>query len=89
MTLTATGGERAAALVREATGLPHTVVRGLFGHGCVLREGEACSDPGALLVAGERLEVRYEPGRRYQGQAKLRPDRAFRRRHCREATNKK
>jgi 23S rRNA pseudouridine1911/1915/1917 synthase len=78
LALTAAGGERAAALVREATGLPHAVVRGLFGHGCVLRGGEACGDPGALLAAGEQLEVRYEPGRRYRGKAASRPERAFR-----------
>jgi 23S rRNA pseudouridine1911/1915/1917 synthase len=76
--MTATAGARAAALVREATGLPHAVVRGLFDHGCVRRGGEPCADAGALLEAGERLEVRYDPARRYREKPSIRSDRAFR-----------
>ncbi len=75
--ITAAGGERAGALVHRATGLPHSVVRGLFDHDCVLREGAPCEDPGALLAAGERLLVRYDPARRYRGKPRPRASSAF------------
>jgi 23S rRNA pseudouridine1911/1915/1917 synthase len=78
LTLTASGGERAAALVHQGTGLPHSVVRGLFEHGCVLRGEAACEDPAALLTPGERLAVAYEPGRRYRGKPRPRASAAFR-----------
>jgi 23S rRNA pseudouridine1911/1915/1917 synthase len=81
LTLTAPAGARAAALVREATGLPNSDVRGLFDHGCVQRDGEPCADPGQLLEGGERLEVRYEPGRRYRSAPRARPTAAFRLAH--------
>jgi 23S rRNA pseudouridine1911/1915/1917 synthase len=72
------GGERAAALVRRLTGLPHAVVRGLFDHGCVTREGAACDDPGLLLAPGERVVVRYDPARRYRPRPQPRASHAFR-----------
>lgn len=77
LTLTASEPTRAAALVRAATGLPHATVKGLFEHGCVERGDEACADPGLLLAAGERLELRYDPERRYRGKARVRPSAAF------------
>ncbi|HKI99170.1 MAG TPA: RluA family pseudouridine synthase [bacterium] len=78
LTLTAQAEMRAATLVREATGLAHSAVRGLFDHGCVLRGDVPCEDPGLLLAAGERLELRYDPARRYRGKPKARSSAAFR-----------
>jgi len=78
VSLTAADGERAGALVHRGTGLPHSVVRGLFDHGCVERAGQPCDDAGALLAPGETLEVRYDPARRYRGKPRPRPSAAFR-----------
>ncbi len=68
----------AQALVRRLTGLSNAVVRGLFEHGCVLRNDAPCHDPGTRLVAGERLVLRFERGRRYRGKSRTRPSSAFR-----------
>jgi 23S rRNA pseudouridine1911/1915/1917 synthase len=68
----------AQALVRRLTGLSNAVVRGLFEHGCVLRDDVPCHDPGTRLVTGERLVLRFERGRRYRGKPRARPNSAFR-----------
>ncbi len=57
--------EGAGAVVRRLTGLPNAQVRGLFDHGCVAVNGAVCETPGTALVAGDRVEVRRDPARRY------------------------
>lgn len=53
-------------------------IRGLFDHDCVSLNGMICAEPGALIAAGDQVEVRFDPHTRYK--PKLRPpqDRAYR-----------
>jgi 23S rRNA pseudouridine1911/1915/1917 synthase len=57
---------RAGQAVRALTGLSHSRVRGLFDAGCVTVEGRPCGDVGAVVSAGQRVEVRYDPGQGYR-----------------------
>jgi len=65
-------------LARLITGLPHAQVRGLFDHGCVKLNGEICAVHATPLAAGDRLAIRYEPGRRYREKARVHEQHAFR-----------
>jgi 23S rRNA pseudouridine1911/1915/1917 synthase len=69
---------RADRVVRRLSGLPNSTVRGLFDHDCVTVNGEVCTDIAAVLYAGDRLEVRYDPGRGYRERPKVRQTHAFR-----------
>lgn len=68
----------ARGLVRALTGLSHSAVQGLFDHGCVFRDGAPCHDPLTPLRAGERVELRYDAGRRYRPKPRPRTHAAFR-----------
>jgi 23S rRNA pseudouridine1911/1915/1917 synthase len=57
---------RAGQAVRTLTGLSHSRVRGLFDAGCVSVDGRPCRDVGAVVSAGQRVEVRYNPGQGYR-----------------------
>lgn len=57
---------RVGQAVRALTGLSHSRVRGLFDAGCVTVEGQPCSDAGAVVQAGQNVEVRYDPGQGYR-----------------------
>lgn len=65
-------------LARLMTGLPHAQVRGLFGHGCVTLNGEPCTAHETPLVAGDRLHLKYETGRRYREKPRVHEEHAFR-----------
>jgi 23S rRNA pseudouridine1911/1915/1917 synthase len=65
-------------LARLMTGLPHAQVRGLFDHGCVQLNGSECSHHGTPLLAGDRLRLRYEEGRRYREKARPHEESSFR-----------
>ena len=64
-------------LVQQLTGLSRARVRGLFDHGCVSLNGEACSAPGQMSRIGDVLEVDYDPERRYREKPRLWQDEAF------------
>jgi 23S rRNA pseudouridine1911/1915/1917 synthase len=65
-------------LARLMTQLPHSHVRGLFDHGCVTLNGEPCPFHGTALAAGDRLRLRFEPGRRYREKPRAHEEHAFR-----------
>ncbi len=65
-------------VARLITGLPHAQVRGLFDHGCVKLNGEACPLHATPLVAGDRLQIRYETGQRYREKPRVHEEHAFR-----------
>ncbi|HUJ74229.1 MAG TPA: RluA family pseudouridine synthase, partial [bacterium] len=69
---------RADRLVYHLARLSHAQVRGLFDHGCVSVNGASCADAGALLVAGDRVRVAYDPARRYRSKPRPHLERAFR-----------
>jgi 23S rRNA pseudouridine1911/1915/1917 synthase len=71
-------GERIDRCVQELTGLSRGDVRGLFDHGCVRLNDEPCPEPGKVAAAGTRVEVRYDPHRRYRQRRPESTDRAYR-----------
>jgi 23S rRNA pseudouridine1911/1915/1917 synthase len=52
--------------VQRTVGFTRSQVRGLFDHGCVIVNGDACTEPGSLAEPRDRILVRYDPARRYQ-----------------------
>jgi 23S rRNA pseudouridine1911/1915/1917 synthase len=58
--------QRAGQAVRALTELSHSRVRGLFDRGCVAVNGTPCGDVGAVLLPGDRVDVRYDPQQGYR-----------------------
>lgn len=69
---------RADRVVQDLTGASRANVRGMFDQGCVTVDGQACSEAGMPLAAGRRVEVAFEPGRKYGELPKAFANRAFR-----------
>lgn len=69
-TVDAAGAGRADRIVQQLVGGARSAVRALFDHGCVTVNGKPCAEPGQPLASGDKLLVRYDPGRRYREQAK-------------------
>ncbi len=70
-------GTRVDRLVQELAGGTRSHVAGLFDHGCVTFNGQLMHETGWRLTAGDRVEVRFEAGRRYAPLPKARPHRGF------------
>jgi 23S rRNA pseudouridine1911/1915/1917 synthase len=70
-------GHRIDHLVQEMVGLSRSQITGLFDHGCVRIGGAICTQPGQRLVAGDRVEVRYDPHQRYHPQPRARRNLGF------------
>src|SRR5690349_19892078 len=64
-------------VVRRLTELSHNIVRGLIDHGGVTVNGEPQDDGAYQLALGDKLEIRYEPGRRYRERAAPREEHGF------------
>jgi 23S rRNA pseudouridine1911/1915/1917 synthase len=58
-------GQRVDRIVQSLCGKPRKEVFGLFDHHCVLVNGAICSHPGQLAAAGDRIELSFDPHRRY------------------------
>lgn len=52
-------------VVQKLTGLPRRQIRGLFDHGTVTRNSEVCQTGHERAVAGDVIEVIYDPHQRY------------------------
>jgi 23S rRNA pseudouridine1911/1915/1917 synthase len=70
-------GGRIDRLVQALAGGTRSHVAGLFDHGCVTFNGQPMHETGWRLAAGDRVEVRWEAGRRYSPLPKARPHRGF------------
>src|SRR5436309_41136 len=57
---------RADLVVARLTKMSRARVRGLFDHGGVLHNGEVCADAGAPVAAKARLQITFDPERRYR-----------------------
>ena len=68
---------RADRVVQELTALSRGAVRGLFDQGCVSVNNQPCTRPQTSLQTGDRVQVRYDPHRRYKESAKRKPAPAF------------
>src|SRR5262245_12498181 len=58
-------GQRIDRLVQQLCALSRAQVKGLFDHGCVWRNGAIATQPADRLVAGDRIELRYDSKQRY------------------------
>ncbi len=63
--------------VQQATGLPRSVIRGMFDHSCISLDGELCHDGGFKLSVGMKLAVHYDPKMRYREKPKASRSRLF------------
>ena len=70
-------GQRMDRLVQELCGLSRSQVTGLFDHGCVLLNGAIFTQPSERVVAGMRVELRYDPNQRYHPKPKPRRNLGF------------
>lgn len=59
-------------VVRALTNLTVRPSQGLFQHGGVLLNGVVCTEPWKRLLPGDKVEVNYEPGRKYKTAPKAR-----------------
>lgn len=65
-------GQRIDRVVQELCGLSRAQIVGLFDHGCVRRGSSVVTLPGERLVAGDRIELRYDASQRYHPKPKPR-----------------
>src|SRR4051812_47365569 len=70
-------GQRIDRLVQELCGLSRSQVLGLFDHGCVSRNGAILTHAGERLVAGDKIELRYDAKQRYHPNPKPRQNLGF------------
>jgi 23S rRNA pseudouridine1911/1915/1917 synthase len=70
-------GQRVDRLVQSLCGLSRSQVVGLFDHGCVRVNEAHCPDPAQRLIAGDRIELRYDPNQRYHPTTKPRQKLGF------------
>lgn len=52
-------------------------IRGMFDHGCVRLDGQPCRDAGTPALAGQRLEVEFDPQQKYRAAARTRHSSRF------------
>lgn len=64
---------RVDRVVQALTGASRAAVRAMFAEGCVLVDGTPCREPGSRAGAGARIDVHFDPGRRYREAAAVRP----------------
>lgn len=65
-------------VVAALTGLSRAWIKGLFDHDCVTLNGGAVTNAGLRVVAGDTVEVRWDPHTRYREKPRERTDPAFR-----------
>jgi len=70
-------GQRIDRLVQELVSLSRSQITGLFDHGCVLANGAICTQPAQRLVAGDRVQIKYDPNQRYHPKPKPRRNLGF------------
>ena len=70
-------GVRIDRLVQEIAGGTRSHVAGLFDFDCVSVNGEVTRETWRRLVAGDRVSVRFEQGRRYHARPRPRAHRGF------------
>ena len=68
---------RADRVIQKLTELSRSELRGLFDHDCVSLNGELCTAIGAIVRAGDVLEVKYDKHRRYHPRERAWEDDAF------------
>ena len=68
---------RADRVIQKLTELSRSELRGLFDHDCVSLNGELCTAIGAIVNAGDLLEVKYDKHRRYHPRERAWEDDAF------------
>ena len=61
---------KADRAVQALAGTSRRQTIGLFDHGCVLLNGDPCVAPWQRLSPGDRIELQYEPNRRYSPKKK-------------------
>ena len=71
------GFEKADLAVKSFFDLPRAQIRAFFQHDCVKINGRLCTNPGTPLRPGDKLELRYEPNRRYKERQKKPDTRGF------------
>jgi 23S rRNA pseudouridine1911/1915/1917 synthase len=69
---------RVDRVVQQLTERSRAEVRGMFDHDCVRLNGAPCPEAGALVAAGDSVEVRFDPHTRYKERPRPPQDRAFR-----------
>jgi len=60
-------GRTVQALLHDGLEMSHAEAKGLIASGCVTRERRTVAKPDERLAAGDRVEVAFDPGRRYAG----------------------
>jgi 23S rRNA pseudouridine1911/1915/1917 synthase len=70
-------GQRIDHLVQELVALSRSQITGLFDHGCVRANGAICTQPAQRLVAGDRVQIKYDPNQRYHPKTKPRRNLGF------------
>lgn len=73
----ADASERIDRVVQRLCGLSRSQVTGLFDHGCVLVDGARCNQPQRRVISGEKVELRYDPARKYNPAPKPRGNLGF------------
>ena len=68
---------RVDLLVQRETGLPKSVIRGMFDHECVFLDGSLCDDPGERIAGGSHVVLKYDSETRYKEKANARKSRIF------------
>ena len=64
-------------LVQRLTEVTRSELRGLFDHDCVELDGQVVTQPNSSGRAGQRLDVKWEAGRRYREKPRERTSREF------------
>lgn len=70
-------GQRIDHWVQELVALSRSQITGLFDHGCVQVNGAICTLPAQRLVAGDRVEIKYDANQRYHSKPKPRRSLGF------------
>ena len=69
---------RLDAITRMQTGLSNSNARGLIQQGGVRVDGVVCTNIAQAVAEGTRIQVRYQPGRRYHEKSQVRASRHWR-----------
>ena len=64
-------GRTVQSLLHDGLEMSHAEAKGLIAAGCVTRGRRTVAKPDERLAAGDRVEVAYEPGRRYAGAVRV------------------
>jgi len=64
-------------VVATLTGLSNKKVRGMFDHGCVTVNGAPCTQAGQKVLAGDQVEVNYDPAQGYPEKKRAWEDTSF------------